>query len=84
MKFFTYFFMWPGTDVKIAWAMHSCMDGDVDISRHTARATLPNRYTLIPGTGSTSTSTTTGAASMLESRVMFSTILAAIAVFLVC
>ena len=59
--------------------MHSSMDGDVDISRHTARGILPNRYILIPGTGSTSTSTTTGAASMLESRVMFSVILAATA-----
>ena len=85
MKFFTYFFMKPGTDVKIAWAMHSSMDGNVDISKHTGTGVLPNRYTLVPETGSTSTSTstTTGAASILESRVMFSAILAAIAVFLV-
>ena len=66
----------------IAWAMHSSMDGNVDITQHTAWRVLPNKYTLVPGTGSTSTSTTTGAASMLESHVMFSTILAAIAVYL--
>ena len=66
----------------IAWAMHSSMDGNVDITQHTGWGVVPNRYTLVPGTGSTSTSTTTGAASMLESRVMFSTILAAIAVYL--
>ena len=46
------------------------MDGDVDISRHTARGILPNKYTLIPGpVGGT------GAASVLESRVMFLTII---------
>ena len=50
--------------------MHSAMDGDVDISRHTARGILPNKYTLIPGpVGGT------GAASVLESRVMFLTII---------
>ena len=48
--------------------MHSAMDGDGDISRHTARGILPNKYTLIPGpVGGT------GAASVLESRVMFLT-----------
>ena len=46
--------------------MHSAMDGDVDISRHTARGILPNKYTLIPGpVGGT------GATSVLKSRVMF-------------
>ena len=54
----------------IAWAMHSAMDGDVDISRHTARGILPNKYTLIPGpVGGAS------AASVLKSRVMFLTII---------
>ena len=54
----------------IAWAMHSSMDGDVDISRHTARGILPNKYTLVPGpVGGT------GAASVLKSRVMFLTII---------
>ena len=50
--------------------MHSAMDGDVDISRHTARGILPNKYTLVPGpVGGT------GAASVLKSRVMFLTII---------
>ena len=50
--------------------MHTSMDGDVDISRHTARGILPNEYTLIPGpVGST------GAASVVTSRVMFLTII---------
>ena len=50
--------------------MHSAMDGDVDISRHTARGILPNKYTLIPGpVGGT------GATSVLKSRVMFLTII---------
>ena len=54
----------------IAWAMHSSMDGDVDISRHTARGILPNKYTLVPGpVGGT------GATSVLKSRVMFLTII---------
>ncbi|CAH3117049.1 unnamed protein product [Porites lobata] len=65
----------PGTDVKIAWAKRDTSDGNVDIAVHTARGILPDRYTLVPGTGGTST--TIGAASM------FSAILAAIAVFLV-
>ena len=65
--------------------MHNSIDGDVDISMHTDRGVLPNNYTLVPGTGgtSTSTSTTTSAASMLKSCVMFSAILAVIAVYLV-
>ncbi|KAM7431418.1 hypothetical protein ABFA07_018020 [Porites harrisoni] len=63
----------PGTDVKIAWAMRGTSDGNVDIAVHTARGILPDRYTLVSG----STSTTIGAASM------FSAILVAIAVFLV-
>ena len=50
--------------------MHSAMDGDVDISIHTARGILPNKYTLVPepvgGTGAT---------SVLKSRVMFLTII---------
>ena len=50
------------------------MDGDVDISMHTARGILPNKYILVPGSGGG-----TGIASVLESRVMFSVILAAIA-----
>ena len=46
------------------------MDGDVDISRHTARGILPNKYTLVPGpVGGT------GAASVLKSHVMFLTII---------
>ena len=50
--------------------MHSAMDGDVDISIHTARAILPNKYTLVPGPiGGT------GATSVLKSRVMFLTII---------
>ena len=50
--------------------MHSAMDGDVDISRHTARGILPNKYTLVPGpVGGT------GATSVLKSRVMFLTII---------
>ena len=50
--------------------MHSAMDGDVDISRHTARGILPNKYTLVPGpVGGT------GARSVLKSRVMFLTII---------
>ena len=52
----------------IAWAMHSAMDGDVDISRHTARGILPNKYSLVPGPVGGK-----GAASVLESRVMFLT-----------
>ena len=66
----------------MAWAMRGTSDGNVDIAVHTARGILSNRYTLVPETGSTSTSTTTGAASMLESRVMFSAILAVTAVYL--
>ena len=54
----------------IAWAMHSAMDGDVDISIHTSRGILPNKYTLVPGPiGGT------GATSVLKSRVMFLTII---------
>ena len=50
--------------------MHSAMDGDADISRHTARGILPNKYTLVPGpVGGT------GATSVLKSRVMFLTII---------
>ena len=50
--------------------MHSSMDGNVDISKHTARGILPNKYTLVPGpVGGT------GAASVLKSRVMFLTII---------
>ena len=50
--------------------MHSAMDGDVDISIHTARGILPNKYTLVPGpVGGT------GATSVLKSRVMFLTII---------
>ena len=56
----------------IAWAMHSSMDGIEDISKHTDSEVLPTKYILIPG-----------AANMLESRVMLSTILAAIVVCLV-
>ena len=56
----------------IAWAMHSSMDGNDDISRHTDRRVLPTKYILVPG-----------AANMLESRVMLSAILAAIVVYLV-
>jgi len=67
--------------------MHNSMDGDVDISMHTYRGVLPNKYTLVPGTGGTSTSTptstTTADTSMLKSRVMFSAVLAVIAVYLV-
>ena len=50
--------------------MHSSMDGNVDISKHTARGILPNKYTLVPGpVGGT------GATSVLKSRVMFLTII---------
>ena len=50
--------------------MHSAMDGDVDISIHTARGILPDKYTLVPGpVGGT------GATSVLKSRVMFLTII---------
>ena len=56
----------------IAWAMHSSMDGKVDISRHTDRELLPTKYILVPG-----------AANMLESHVMLSAILAATVVYLV-
>ena len=47
------------------------MDGDVDISKHTSTGVLPDMYTLVPETGSTSTSPITGAASVLNLRVMF-------------
>ena len=50
--------------------MHSAMDGDVDISIHTARGILPNKYTLVPGPAGG-----TGATSALKSRVMFLTII---------
>ena len=50
--------------------MHSSMDGNVDISKHTARGILPNKYTLVPGPVEG-----TGAASVLKSRVMFLTII---------
>ena len=50
--------------------MHSAMDGDVDISRHTARGILSNKYTLVPGPVEG-----TGATSVLKSRVMFLTII---------
>ena len=56
----------------IAWAMHSSMDGNADITQHTDREKLPTKYILVPG-----------AANMLESRVMLSAIVAAIAVYLV-
>ena len=56
----------------IAWAMHSTMDGNDDIFRHTDKEVLPTKYILVPG-----------AANMLKSRVMLSAILAAIVVFLV-
>ncbi|CAH3117058.1 unnamed protein product [Porites lobata] len=62
----------PGTEVMIAWAMHSSMDGNEDISKHTDREVLPTKYILVPG-----------AANMLESRAMLSAILAAIVVCLV-
>ena len=51
--------------------MRDTSDGNVDIAEHTNRGVLPNMYTLVPETGSTSTSPTTGAASVLKSRVMF-------------
>ena len=56
----------------IAWAMHSSMDGNEDISKHTDREVLPTKYILVQG-----------AANMLESRAMLSAILAAIVVCLV-
>ncbi|XP_073241699.1 DBH-like monooxygenase protein 1 homolog isoform X1 [Porites lutea] len=62
----------PGTEVMIAWAMHSSMDGNNDISRHTEKEVLPTKYILVPG-----------AANTLKSRVMLSAILAAIVVYLV-
>ena len=52
--------------------MHSSMDGNVDISKHTTTGALPNKYTLI-----------SGAPNMLESRVMLSAILAAVVAYLV-
>ena len=51
--------------------VHDAHDGDVDISKHAATGVLPDMYTLVPETGSTSTSPTTGAASVLKSRVVF-------------
>ena len=56
----------------IAWAMHSSMDGNNDISRHNEKEVLPTKYILVPG-----------AANTLKSRVMLSAILAAIVVYLV-
>ena len=52
--------------------MHSSMQGNVDIPKHTLTGVLPQKYTLI-----------SGAENMLESRVMLSAILAAIVVYLV-
>ncbi|CAH3014977.1 unnamed protein product, partial [Porites evermanni] len=54
----------PSTEVRIAWAMRGTSDGNVDIAVHTNRGVLPDMYTLVPETGSTSTSPTTGAASV--------------------